>query len=40
MKTKAVTIARVYTRAHTHTGSLINKKMNIDKRIAIKPINL
>ena len=38
MKTKAVTLARVYT--HTHAGSLINKKMNIDKRIAIKPINV
>ena len=34
---KAETLARVHT--HTHTDSLVNKKINI-KKIAIKPIKI
>ena len=36
-KMKAETLERVHT--HTHTYSLVNKKINI-KKIAIKPINI
>ena len=34
----AVTLAGVHT--HTHTSNLINKKININKKIAIKPIKI
>ena len=38
MKVIAVTLAGVYT--HTHTSSLENKIINVDKKIVIKPINI
>ena len=36
------TLAGVHTHTHTHTSNLINKnkKINITKNIAIKPINI
>lgn len=36
MKTIAKTLAGV----RTHTGSLINKKINMNKKIAIRPIKI
>ena len=36
MNTVAVTLAGVYT----HTSDLINKKININKKIAKKPIKI
>ena len=42
MKINAVTLAGVHTHTHTHThtSNLINKKININKKIAIKPIKI
>ena len=37
MNVVAVTLARV---THTDTGSLINEKININKKIAIKPVKI
>lgn len=34
----AVIVARVHT--HTHTSDLVNDRININKKIAIKPINI
>ena len=36
MNTLAVTLAGVYT----HTSNLVNNRININKKIAIKPINI
>lgn len=38
MNTLAVTLAGVHT--HTHTSNLVNNMININKKIAIKPINI
>ena len=41
MRIVARTLAGVHTHTHTHTSSLVNKKIiNINKKIAIKPINI
>ena len=40
METVAKTLAGVHTHTHTHTCSLIKEKMNINKKIAIKPIKI
>lgn len=38
MNTLAVTLVGVHT--HTHTSDLVNNRININKKIAIKPINI
>ena len=40
MNTLAVTLAGVHTHTHTHTSNLVNNRININKKIAIKPINI
>lgn len=40
MNTLAVTLAGVHTHTHTHTSNLVNNMININKKIAIKPINI
>lgn len=33
-------IAVIVARVHTHTSDLVNDRININKKIAIKPINI